>query len=167
MEEINKKEEFAQNYSDAHRDVAMKCALYYDNQYPRYYETILEKVLRDPEGHTLTYNEFNKMCNNKYAKKILSCYYDEKPKYNVGDIVQIRATNRIDIANTNKKDGHMPNKYICSGMSNKVCMVLEVDAKPITRAAKGSRIYKILITDESCPIYAHESDLKSVRKKKK
>ena len=166
MEEIKKKEEFAQNYSDVHRRVAVRCAQYYADQYPPYYDAIVEKVLKDPEGHTLSYNEYNKMCNNKYALKILACY-KEQEKYQVGDFVQIRATNRVDIANTNQKEGHMPRRSICSKMANKFCMILEVNAKPITRAAKGARIYKVLITDETQPIYAHESDLKKVRGNKK
>ena len=45
-------------------------------------------------------------------------------------------------------------------------MVLEVNSLPITRAAKGARIYKVLITDEAQPIYAHESDLKKARRPK-
>lgn len=166
MEEIKKKEEFAQNYSDDHREVAVKCAQYYADQYPPYYDAIVEKVLKDPEGHILSYNEYNKMCNNKYALKILACYKEEE-KYQVGDFVQIRATNRVDIANTNQKGGHVPRRSVCSKMANKVCMVLEVNAKPITRSAKGARIYKILVTDEAQPIYAHESDLKKARRPKK
>ena len=166
MDEIKKKEEFVENYSDELRDIAVKCAQYYDGQYPVYYDAIVEKVLKDPEGHVLSYNEYNKMCNNKYAKKILACY-EEQTKYGVGDFVQIRATNRVDIANTNQKEGHMPRRSICSQMANKLCMVLEVNAKPITRAAKGARVYKVLITDEAQPIYAHESDLKKVRRTKK
>ena len=163
MEEIEKKEEFSQNYSDVHRRVAVRCAQYYAEQYPPYYDAIVEKVLQDPEGHVLSYNEYNKMCNNKYALKILACYKEEE-KYQVGDFVQIRATNRVDIANTNQKKGHMPRRSICSQMANKFCMVLEVNAKPITRAAKGARVYKVLITDEAQPIYAHESDLKKARR---
>ena len=166
MEEIKKKEEFAQNYSDEHRDIAVKCAQYYADQYPPFYDRIVTKVLADPQDHVLTYNEFNKMCNNKYAKKILACYKEEV-KYQVGDFVQIRATNRVDIANTNQKEGHMPRRSVCSNMANKLCMILEVNAKPITRAAKGARIYKVLITDEVQPIYVHESDLKKARGKKK
>ena len=166
MEEIKKKEKFAENYSDELRDIAVKCAQYYADQYPPYYDAIVEKTLKDPQGHTLTYNEYNKMCNNKYAKKILACY-EEQAKYSVGDFVQIRATNRIDIANTNQKEGHMPRRSVCFSMANKFCMVLEVNAKPITRAAKGARVYKILITDEARPVYAHESDLKKVRRSKK
>ena len=166
MEEIKKKEEFAQSYSEVHRRVAVRCAKYYADQYPPYYDAIVEKVLKDPEGHILSYNEYNKMCNNKYALKILACY-EEEAKYQVGDFVQIRATNRVDIANTNQKEGHMPRRSICSQMANKFCMVLEVNARPITRAAKGARVYKVLITDEAQPIYAHESDLKRVRGKKR
>ena len=166
MEEIKKKEEFAQNYSNDLRDIAVKCAQYYADQYPPYYDAIVEKVLKDPEGHTISYNEFNKMCNNKYAKKILACYKEEA-KYQVGDFVQVRANNRLDIANTNQKQGHVPRRSACSTMANKVCMVLEVNAKPITRSAKGARIYKILVTDETQPIYAHESDLKKARRPKK
>tara|TARA_B100000927_G_scaffold136304_1_gene110007 strand:- start:2540 stop:3223 length:684 start_codon:yes stop_codon:yes gene_type:complete len=166
MEEIKKKEEFAKNYSDSHRDVAIKCARYYENQYPPYYDAIVEKVLNDPSGHTLSFNEYNKMCNNKYAKKILACY-EEKLKYSVGDFVQIRATNRVDIANTNHEEGHQPRRSVCAIMANKTCMILQVDAKPITRAAKGARLYKILIIDEASPIYAHESDLKKARRPKK
>lgn len=166
MDEIKKKEEFAENYSEVHRRVALRCAQYYTDQYPPYYDAIVEKVLKDPEGHILSYNEYNKMCNNKYAKKILACY-EEEAKYDVGDFVQIRATNRVDIANTNQKEGHMPRRSICSQMANKFCMVLEVNAKPITRAAKGARVYKVLITDEAQPIYAHESDLKKARRIKK
>ena len=166
MEEIKKKEEFEQNYSAEHRQTATRCANYYADQYPPYYDMIVAKVLNDPEGHVLSYSEYNKMCNNKYAKKILACY-EQEAVYSVGDFVQIRATNRVDIANTNQKEGHMPRRSVCSKMANKFCMVLEVNAKPITRAAKGARVYKVLITDEAQPIYAHESDLKKARRPKK
>ena len=166
MEEIRKKEEFLENYSDAQRSVAIKCAQYYQDQYPPYFDAIVEKVLDDPEGHTLSYNEYNKMCNNKYAKKILACY-EERPKYSVGDFLQIRATNRIDIANTDHRAGYQPRRSACAKMANKFCMVIQVNAKPITRAAKGARVYKVLITDEAQPIYAHESDLKKARRSKK
>jgi hypothetical protein len=166
MEEIKKKEEFEQNYSVEHRQTATRCANYYADQYPPYYDSIVAKVLNDPEGHVLSYSEYNKMCNNKYAKKILACY-EQEAVYSVGDFVQIRATNRVDIANTNQKEGHMPRRRVCSQLANKFCMVLEVNAKPITRAAKGARVYKVLITDEAQPIYAHESDLKKARRPKK
>ena len=43
-------------------------------------------------------------------------------------------------------------------MVDKVGFVIKTDAKPVLRAARGSRIYQILITGEVA-LYAHESDL--------
>lgn len=167
MEEISRQERFEQDYSDELRLTALRCARYYDVQHPRYYGDVVDKVLNDPSNHTLNYNEFNKMCNNKYAKKILAAY-DTPHKFSSGDMVQIRSNNRIDIANTNTKDGHVAKGTRSTWrLANKVCMVVEVDSKPITRPAKGARVYKVLIIDETSPIYAHESDLKKVRRSKK
>lgn len=164
-ENLKTRAEFEKSYDSVLRGKALKCAQYYADQYPPYYDGIVTKVLNDPTGHILSHNEYNKMCNNKYAKKILACY-ESAPKYGVGDFVQIRATNRIDVANTDRASGHQPRRSSCRTMSNKVCMVVEVNAKPITRPAKGARIYKVLVTDETQPIYAHESDLKKARRPK-
>ena len=167
MDKIREAQEFAKNYGPEQRDIAHKCALYYDGQYMHYFADIVNKVLDDPAGHVLTQGEFNKLCKNKYALKVLASY-DEPEKFAVGDMVQIRANNRIDIANTNIKNGHHPRgAFFSFKFADKTCMVLEVNAKPITRAAKGARVYKILIIDETSPIYAHESDLKKLRRGKK
>ena len=121
----------------------------------------------DPEGHVLTLGEYNKLCKNKYALKVLASY-DAPEKFAVGDMVQIRANNRVDIANTDQKTGATPRgAWSTFRLANKTCMVLEVNALPITRAAKNSRVYKVLIIDETSPIYAHESDLKKLRRRKK
>jgi hypothetical protein len=50
-------------------------------------------------------------------------------------------------------------------LENKPVVILEVHAKPITRAAKGSKVYKVLPVGRT-PIYACESDLKKARKTK-
>ena len=49
-------------------------------------------------------------------------------------------------------------------IANMTGFVLQVDALPITRAAKGSRIYKVLLAGDTSPIFCHESDLKKQRK---
>ena len=157
---IAEEKEFAENYSDGHREIALQVAKYYDAQFPRYYGHIVDIVLENPEGHTLTANQWNKMCENKYAKKIRKAY-DDPEKFSAGDIVQIRQNNRIDIANGGK------NRRSRFAEANKTGMVLEVNSRPITRPAKGARIYKILLTDDTSPIYAHESDLKNTRRKRK
>lgn len=167
MDKIREAQEFAKNYGPEQRDIAHKCALYYDGQYTNYFHDIVTKVLNDPEGHVLTQGEFNKLCKNKYALKVLDSY-NTPEQFAVGDMVQIRANNRIDIANTDIQNGHHPRgAFFSFKFADKTCMVLEVNAKPVTRAAKGARVYKILIIDETSPIYAHESDLKKLRGRKK
>lgn len=157
---IAEEKEFVKNYSDRHRETALQIAKYYDAQFPRYYGNIVDIVLEDPADHTLTASQWNKMCENKYAKKIRKAY-DEPEKFSAGDVVQIRQNNRIDIANDGK------NRRSRFKEANKTGMVLEANARAITRPAKGARIYKILLTDDTSPIYAHESDLKIARRKKK
>ncbi len=167
MDKIREAQQWNKNYGPEQRDIAVKCAKYYDGQYTNYFHDIVTKVLDDPEGHILSLGEFNKMCKNKYALKVLESY-NAPEKFAVGEIVQIRANNRVDIANTDAKTGAVPRGMRATWFfKNKTCMVLEVNALPVTRAAKNSRVYKVLITDETSPIYAHESDLKSLRRSKK
>ena len=167
MDKIREAQQWVKNYGPEQRDIAVKCAKYYDAQYAHYFADIVTKVLDDPEGHILSLGEYNKLCKNKYAMKVLASY-DAPEKFAVGDMVQIRASNRLDIANTDEKTGAVPRGMRATWhFADKTCMVLEVNALPITRAAKNSRVYKILIIDETSPIYVHESDLKKLRRRKK
>ena len=167
MDKIREAQKWAKNYGSEQRDIAIKCAKYYDGQYQVYFKDIVNKVLGDPDGHVLSLGEYNKLCKNKYAMKVLASY-DAPEKFAVGAMVQIRSSNRLDIANTDEKTGAVPRGMRATWhFADKTCMVLEVNALPITRAAKNSRVYKILIIDETSPIYVHESDLKKLRRRKK
>ena len=167
MDKIREAQQWNKNYGPEQRDIAVKCAKYYDGQYTNYFHDIVNKVLDNPEGHVLTLGEYNKLCKNKYALKVLASY-DTPEKFAVGEMVQIRANNRVDIANTDQKTGATPRgAWSTFSLADKTCMVLEVNALPITRAAKNSRVYKVLIIDETSPIYVHESDLKKLRRRKK
>ena len=160
---------FKVNYDQAHRQIAVQVANYYDVQHPRYYGNIVDKVLLDPENHVLTLEQWRKMCENKYALKIRAVYENDD-RFKSGDFVQIRANNRIDLANISADGRELPSykrTKVNGQISNKYALVLKSGAKPITRAAKGSKIYQILLTDESQTIFAHESDLKKARRVKK
>ncbi len=160
---------FKANYDQAHRQVAVQVARYYDVQHPRYYGNIVDVVLQDPENHVLTLEQWRKMCENKYALKIRAVY-EHDDKFGAGDFVQIRANNRVDLANIGPDGRQLPSykrAKVNGQISNKYAMILKSQAKPVTRAAKGSKIYQILLTDESQTIFAHESDLKKARRTKK
>ena len=155
---------FKAAYDDYHRDAACQAALYYDSQFPRYFSNIIDKVLDDPKGHVLSKTQWHKICENKYAKKVRAVY-NEKDKFATGDFIQIRANNRVDLANINK-DGRIIGG-VHAAVKEKYGMITKTNAKPVTRAAKGSKIYQILLIEESQTIFAHESDLKKARRVKK
>ncbi len=162
---IVEKQYWKECWSAYHRDLCLKAACYYEAN-PPYYADLVRKVLSDKENFFMNESDFLKLTNNKYALKVMS-NYDQGLRFKVGDTIQIRATNRLDIANVSDDGFSYPNRAVRSKMSNKVGFVIKSDARPVTRAAKGSRIYQILITGETIPIYAHESDLKRVRNVKK
>lgn len=162
---LAEKRYWRESWSAYHRSLCLKAAYYYEAN-PPYYADLVRKVLSDKENFFMNESDFLKLTNNKYALKVMS-NYDQELKFKVGDPVQIRATNRLDIANVSNDSFSYPNRGVRRKMVDKVGFVLKTDARPVTRAAKGSRMYQILITGETAPIYAHESDLKRVRNVKK
>ena len=124
---------------------------------PPYYEGVVQLVLSDPSGHHLSMKVWAKFCENKYAKRVLA-QYDQEALFKTGEFVQVRKNNRIDLAKQNVS----PINH--RDLANKHAVILEVNTAPIVRAAKGSRIYKILPVGLVRPVYVHESDLKKGRK---
>jgi len=151
--------DWAANFSHQQRAIGLQVANYY-NANPPYYGNITMAVLASPETFVLSKATWNKFCENKYALKIREMYLAPL-KFAMADCVIIRSNNRIDLANT--IDPKYSNRRACRQEANKVGFILETDVKPVTRAAKGSRVYKILLTGETKPIFAHESDLKRNR----
>ena len=153
-ENLKEEREWNDSFDNDRRLIARRVAEYY-RENPPYFSNYVNLIDQDPEGFVLSKKQWDKFCENKYAKKILK-EYEQSPKFTVGQTIQIRSTNKVRRANYNKTVGRV---------SNKVGFVLQVDALPITRAAKGSRIYKVLLAGEASPIYCHESDLKNKRGK--
>ena len=117
---IEEAKNWSTSYSDDLRDVAVKCAKYYEASEEGYFSFTVKKVLDDPKGHVLSKVEFDKMCANKYAVKVLN-EYKNKPKYSVGQLVEGR-----------------PNTYY----KGDIGVVTSVNYGPITRACKGAIPYR-------------------------
>ncbi len=143
-------EEWNDQWSDWHRDVATKVADYYDTT--GYFSNYVSRIKTDPENFKLSNTEWNKFCENKYAKKIRK-EYDDSPLFSVGQPVKIRVTNKV----------RSINDRTLGRLSDQLGFVLKINAKPITRAAKGSKIYQVLLAGDNSPIFCHESDLKKSR----
>ena len=142
------------SFDDEKRTIATRVASYYSAN-PPYFSNYVARIAEDPSGFCLTRKEWSKFCENKYALKIRSSY-EEALKFSVGDCVQIRKTNRV--ARSSYPRALHP-------IGDKVAFVLKTDAAPVTRAAKGSRVYKILLVGSSTAFNVHESDIKRAKKK--
>jgi len=153
-DEILIEEQWKAQWNVSHREIAKQVAHYYKSN-PPYFSRLVDAVFSDPDDFYLSKKEWHKFCENKYALKIRK-EYDSDPKFKVGDCVQIRVSNKIKPANYSVD-------LRKTRLENRVCFIVKVDAAPILRAAKGSRIYQILLTGATGALYAHESDLKKKR----
>ena len=138
-DEIERRKKWKQGYSSSHRDVAIKCAHYYNTT--MYFRSLVNLILADPEGHFLTEKQFNKMCNNKYSLKILK-EYNTPPAFEAGQFVKTRAKNSLSLPRDTP------------------AVILQVNAAPITKARKGARVYSILPVGGTSTYLALESELK-------
>ena len=135
------------------------CAHYYNTV--GYFTTIVENFFTKKD-YVPSEKEYKRLCDNKYAKRVLESHFSE-PLYPKGTVVQLRKGHRV---NQDNKLLMTLNRERLSPAAD-YAVVLESDAQPIHRAAKGSKIYKILPVGVSKSYYVHESDLKRARGIKK
>ena len=135
------------NYDDEKRRVARVCAEYYDKT--GYFTALASSILEDPD-YTPPEKAWRKMCENKYAKKVLALY-DADPKYPVGSTVMFRAT--ADWAHR-------------VGAGDKPCVVISAGG-PIKNAAKGAKPYMVLPYAAIKPVECEERHIKKYKKSKK
>ncbi len=164
-EKIEEHTTWTKHYDANLREVAIICAEYYART-GDYYLYTSNKVLNDREGHILTKEEFKKMCANKYSHAVINAW-TSKPAYHVGQLVQIRKTNRLDMYrdrwNNVISSQYKLHKKAMDGASV-TAVVLESNAAPIYRPIKGGKVYKILPFGSTTPVYACEKDIKKLRK---
>ena len=78
-EAIRERQKWDNNWSDEHRKTAIRVARYYEAN-PPYYSTLVTKILTNCEKFALSKKEWDKFCENKYAKKLRN-EYESKPKF--------------------------------------------------------------------------------------
>ena len=131
-------------YGPEKHEIATICAKYYKSA--GYFTSLAWKVLDNPE-YKLTPNEFNKMCENKFAKKV-TANAQAKEKYAVGSMVLIRKT-ALDYRNRQ--------------FDNVLCVVIEVLHGDITSHAKGAKPYRILPFGAPTTIQVEERHIKAYK----
>ena len=136
---------FADKYRDEStglREKALVAAEYYLTT--PYFRDIA-RLITTHENFVPTLSQYNKIVENKYAKKILAGYFAE-PKFPTGSLVQLRAT--------------APTK------ANKKAMVIATNHRSPVSASVGNKVYQVLVIGESVPVVIEEKHLKKWRTNK-
>ena len=119
-----------------------------------YFKDTARDIIND-DTFVPTYSQYNKMVKNKYAQKVLASHH-APAKYEAGQLVTFRAN-----APTNSR-------YLDGGIlkRNVTMMVIETDAAPITSAARGAKVYKLLPVGKATTLEVEERYIMKARKLK-
>ena len=140
-------------WDDEKKQIAKTIANYYDGT--GYFQGLVNTILHTQGGDfTMTERQYNAMCCNKYAKKILDAKNGE-PLYPVGSM----ATLRTNITGVNL--GGIRTAW--RRAKTDLVVVLSTD-EPIKAAAKGCKTYKVVLVGDSEPVTIEERDLKRMKK---
>ena len=96
------------------------------------------------------------MVKNKYAQKVLASH-NAPAKYPAGSLVTFRA-------NAPSNSRYLDGAYL---KRNVTLMVIEADAAPITSAARGAKVYKLLPVGKATTLMVEERHIMKARKLKK
>jgi len=132
------------------RNDAIVAAHYY--QTTGYFRSTADSIL-DDEAFVPTYSQYNKMVKNKYAQKVLTSHYAD-PKYQPGQLVTFRANAP---SNSRNLDGAYLKRDVAM-------MIVAIDAAPITSAARGSKVYKLLPIGKAQTLLVEERYIMKARK---
>ena len=87
-ENVASREEWEKEYVEQHRETALLCARYYKRE--GYFEMMVHNLLSD-ESYIPTRELYTKMCENKYAKKVIE-NASTPFQFGLGDLARVRKT---------------------------------------------------------------------------
>ena len=114
------------------------------------------KLVTEDESFIPTFSQYNKMVKNKYAQKVLASH-NSPAKYPAGSLVTFRA-------NAPSGARYLDGSYL---KRNVTLMVIETDAAPVTSAARGTKVYKLLPVGKASTLMVEERFIMKARPKKK
>ena len=120
-----------------------------------YFKDTARDIIND-DSFIPTYSQYNKMVKNKYAQKVLASH-NAPTKYQAGQLVTFRA-------NAPSTVRYLDGAYLKRAVT---LMVIETDAAPITSAARGAKVYKLLPVGKASTLEVEERYIMKARKLKK
>ena len=146
---IEKHQKWVREFDAEKRERMLVCAEYYRNS--PYFYLLTDKIIND-NNYIPTENEYNSLCLNKYAQRVLEATFSE-PLYEIGSVVQIRNTSNIKVLGLLEP--------------NQMCLVIDCGHKPVRSAAAGAKPYSVLPFGATKPVSVEERHIKKVVDKSK
>lgn len=157
-EAIATRDSWASNFSSEMR-AKMCAAAHYYLANPPYFGDLARSVLAD-DTFVPSKRGYEKMVENKYATKVIESTFSI-PKFAVGSHITVRTTAPFAMVYKRTAAAHPECRR------NKIAFVLKTNAKPVTSAARGSKVYTVLFAGESSPIQIEERWIKKAKAPKK
>jgi len=154
-DKVKEAQDWKASYGEEKRKIARLLAEYYKHE--GYFQTLTGNILSDMD-FVPTKEQYEKMCENKYAKKVIEAH-NAPYEFQVGDLAVIRAgLRRSSIHARNNLTIYDTTKFV-----NQMVIVIEHDnSRP--RTSKFVRF--TLLTDPNTQYHCDEKFLKKVRNKK-
>ena len=114
------------------------------------------KLVTEDASFIPTFSQYNKMVKNKYAQKVLASH-NSPAKYPAGSLVTFRANAPSGVR-------YLDGTYLKRAVT---LMVIETDAAPVTSAARGTKVYKLLPVGKATTVMVEERHIMKARPKKK
>ena len=138
---IARRATWAENYTPEMAERMRVAAEYYAAN-PPYYGDLARSVLSNKD-FVPSEKQYKALTENKYAMKVLTAHFAE-PAFPNGSKVEFRSS--------------APVRY--RGLKG---FVMKTDAKPVTNAARGTKVYMVLPVGEATPLFVEERHLKRGR----
>jgi len=154
-EEIEKREEWKNNFTQEMRENFSICVEYYRST--SFFSRAQQRLDKNPE-YTPSEKEYNDITQNKYTKKLLR-NKKEKPQFEIGNLCLVRSTglNWSSVSPVSRNTGMIE--------ANTTVMIIEND---LFRRGDNNRICRVMVFNNPQKIYLiRESCLKQIKKAKK
>lgn len=143
---LAEKREWESTFVGKKLDDLVIIAKYYKAQ-GSYFLALVDKILSDEE-YIPNRSQYRKLCENKYAQKVLAEHYKE-PRFNIGQQVYLVSKS----------------PYSHDASLRRGAIVLRANAEPIENSCKGAKKYLVLPVGEPHGVVVEERWLKSRRDK--
>ena len=154
-EKVAEREEWAKEYRAKHRETALLCARYYKEQ--GYFHNMVQNLM-DKEDFVPSRENYTKMCENKYAKRVIE--NSNAPfQFGLGDLAQVRKT----ITHNHLSPAHGSEVFHHMKMRNQAVIIID-QRDPMEKPDQYKVVCCSLVANPAIRFWCEERKLKKFRR---